>query len=230
VDQVSKPYLVAVAVLVLFAGMWFTVLRPKEPAAEAPLPTAPGMTGLNRAVGSAKGATAASARSADAKNAAAASASSEPVGASSKPNTPSEATAGAPGTAKGAKPDTGGLAPVEKQDPSRFILDDLKHGRTAALLFYDGHGSDDRSVLRELKAVNRHHGKVTVHVARIGRVGEFEAITRGVRVLTSPTILVIGADRKARTITGFTVTSEIDQLVSDVAGFGGRAAGAAKRP
>ncbi len=219
-DQVSKPYLVVIAVVVLFAGVWFTVLRPKEPAAQEPLPTAPGVTGLNRAVGNAKAATDASKKAADVKEAAAAAASSEPIGASSKPNTPTEAAPGAPGTAPGAKakPDTAALA--GKGDPSRYVLADLRRGRTAAVLFYDKRGSDDRLVLRELKKINRHHGKVTVHVARIGRVGEFEAITRGVKVLTSPTILVIGPDRKARTITGFTVRREIDQLISDVARSG----------
>lgn len=216
-DQVSKPYLAVLGVLVLFAGVWFTVLRPKEPVAEAPLPTAPGMTGLNRSVQSANDASAASDRSAAAKEAASASASAEPVGASSKPNTPSESVNGAPGTARGEKADTGGLAPVEKQDPSRYVLDDLEKGRTAVVLFYDKRASDDRGVLRQLKRINRRDGKVAVHVARIGRVGDFEAITRGVQILTSPTILVIGPDTKARTITGFTVAREIDQLVGDVA-------------
>jgi hypothetical protein len=224
VDQVSKPYLVVIAVVVLFAGMWFTVLRPKEPAAQEPLPTAPGVTGLNRAVGNAKAATDASKKAADVKEAAAAAASSEPIGASSKPNTPTESSTGAPGTARGAapkaKPHPATKVPAGKGDPSRYVLADLRRGRTAAVLFYDKRGSDDRLVLRELHKVNRHHGKVTVHVARIGRVGEFEAITRGVKVLTSPTILVIGPDRKARTITGFTVRREIDQLISDVAHFG----------
>lgn len=218
-DQVSKPYLAILGVLVLFAGVWFTVLRPKEPVAEAPLPTAPGLTGLNNATKNAGTAVAASAKSDDAKEAAAAAASSEPVGASSKPNTPTESPSGAPGTAKGEKADTTGSAPVEKQDPSRYVLADLKKDRTAVVLFYNKRSSDDRGVLRQLKRINRHNGKVTVHVARIGRVGEFEAITRGVQVLTSPTLLVISPDRKARTITGFTVTREIDQLVNDLSGF-----------
>jgi len=221
VDQVSKPYLVIVAVLVLFAGAWFTVLRPKEPAAEKPLPTAPGMTGLNNATKGANAAVAASGKSADAKDAAAGSAASEPVGASAKPSTPTEASA-APGTAKGAKPKPGDPAPVLDGDPSRYVLADLDEDRTAVVLFYDKRGSDDRSVLRELKRIDRHDGQVTVHVARIGRVGEFQAITRGVKILTSPTVLVIGPDKKARTITGFTVTREIDQMVSDLSKFSGR--------
>jgi hypothetical protein len=54
----------------------------------------------------------------------------------------------------------------------------------------------------------------------IGDVGRYEAITRGVQVLESPTVLVIGAGGKARAITGYTQTNEIDQAVSDIGGKG----------
>jgi len=221
VDQVSKPYLAILAVLVLFAGVWFTVLRPKEPAAEAPLPTPPGMTGLNNANKNANAAVGASAKSADAKRAAAGAAANEPVKASNKPSTPTEAPA-APGTAKGVEPKTESEAegtPVLKRDPSRYVLADLDKNRTAVVLFYNKRGADDRGVLRQLKDVNRRGGKVAIHVARIGRVGEFQAITRGVQILTSPTVLVISPDKQARTITGFTVADEIDQMVGDLAKF-----------
>ena len=54
----------------------------------------------------------------------------------------------------------------------------------------------------------------------IGDVGRYEAITRGVQVLESPTVLVIGAGGKARAITGYTQAKEIDQAVSDIGGKG----------
>ena len=54
----------------------------------------------------------------------------------------------------------------------------------------------------------------------IGDVGRYEAITRGVQVLESPTVLVIGAGGKARAITGYTQPKEIDQAVSDIGGNG----------
>ena len=54
----------------------------------------------------------------------------------------------------------------------------------------------------------------------IGDVGRYEAITRGVQVLESPTVLVIGAGGKARAITGYTQPKEIDQAVSDIGGKG----------
>ena len=55
-----------------------------------------------------------------------------------------------------------------------------------------------------------------MHAARITRVGRYLAITGGVRVNTSPTVLVIGPNQKARTITGFTSTRELDAVVGGV--------------
>jgi hypothetical protein len=54
----------------------------------------------------------------------------------------------------------------------------------------------------------------------IGDVGRYEAITRGAQILESPTVLVIGAGGKARAITGYTQSGEIDQAVSDIGGKG----------
>jgi hypothetical protein len=71
VDQVSRPMQIALVAVVLLAGMWFTVLRPKPaadtaaptPAAVTPAksePVAPGVKGLTSAIDKAKGASATS--------------------------------------------------------------------------------------------------------------------------------------------------------------------------
>jgi hypothetical protein len=73
VDQVSRPMQIALVAVVLLAGMWFTVLRPKPaadtatvtPATVTPAPAktepvAPGVKGLTSAIDKAKGAAATS--------------------------------------------------------------------------------------------------------------------------------------------------------------------------
>jgi xanthine/CO dehydrogenase XdhC/CoxF family maturation factor len=130
----------------------------------------------------------------------------------------------APTTATGAAPTrptprtTTAATPAVKAptDPSAPLLAELGRGKTVVLLFAGSTASDDRAVRRALARINRHGGKVTVHIAPVGRVGDFEAITRGVQVQQSPTLLVMGRQHTARTIVGFTTTDEIDQLVADV--------------
>jgi hypothetical protein len=84
------------------------------------------------------------------------------------------------------------------------------------LLFSSRRGSDDAAVRAAVRAVPRHRGRVVVKQARLRTVGRYEAITRGVKILAAPTVLVIGAGPTARTITGFTTAGEIDQAVGDM--------------
>jgi hypothetical protein len=99
VDQVSRPMQIALVAVVLLAGMWFTVLKPKPvsdnaaiaptaaPAAASSDPVAPGVKGLASAVDKAKAASATS----DATNAkiqkatGSSPAASSPAGAAAKP-------------------------------------------------------------------------------------------------------------------------------------------------
>jgi hypothetical protein len=82
------------------------------------------------------------------------------------------------------------------------------------LLFWYPEGSDDREVRRAVSGIDRHAGKVKVHVARTTDIGAYEKITRGLPVVTSPSVLVIDRDKRARVISGLTIRSEIDQAVS----------------
>ena len=60
VSQISLPFRIALVAMLAVCAVWFTVLRPKPPVADAPLPAAPGTTGLAHDVAAAKGAAAAS--------------------------------------------------------------------------------------------------------------------------------------------------------------------------
>ena len=211
-SQVSKPYLVAVAALLVFAAAWFTVLKPKDEAVGPP-PQAPGMQGLGNAIGKANGAVAASNASAQATTNAANAVGSDPSSAAAA--TPTAAQNAAPAVESAA---TKALAKSAAGDPSRPLLREMASGKVVVLLFWNPKGAEDVAARDAIKAMHRRNGRVAVHVENIKRVGSFEAITGGVEVMQSPTILVMNQDNKARTITGYTDSRTLDQVVGDVGG------------
>jgi hypothetical protein len=216
VDQISPPFRIAVVAMLAVCALWFTVLKPKDPSAVSstttPTPTAPGVTGLGNDVNAAKGAAATS----DATNAKIQAATG---GATATTSTTATATKPAAKTAKnadatGKKVDTA-TAKAATADPATSLLTALDRKDTVVLLFRNANASDDRAVEKAVKAVDRHKGHVVVKVAPIAQVARYEAITRGVDVMQSPTVLVIGPDHKARAVVGFTTTGEVDQVVAD---------------
>jgi hypothetical protein len=219
VDKISLPFRILLVVFLVFAVLWFVVLRPKPVGDVAPAATpAPGVTGLSNATDKAQGAVDASNASA-ARNEAAANA----VGGSSTTTKPSATTAkpAAPSAAKPAKPAAPGLADdAAPNDPSRPLLASVDAGKVVVLLFWNKNASDDRATRQGLRSVDLHHGKVVASAVPVADVGRYDAITRGAQVLESPTVLVIGAGGKAREITGYTQAKEIDQAVSDIGGTG----------
>jgi hypothetical protein len=214
VSQVSKPYLVALAALVLLAAVWFTVLRPKDQAA-APPPAAPGLTGLGNAIDKANGAVAQSNASAQATTDAA-NAASDPSSAATPPV--SKPAAGTAPAAVAPSAATKALADSAAGDPSRPLLREMASGKVVVLLFWNPKGAEDVAARDAVRAMGRRHGRVAVHVANIKNVGDYEAITSGVQVNQSPTVLVMNSDNKAQTITGYTDSRTLDQVVGDVGG------------
>jgi hypothetical protein len=216
VDQISPPFRIALVAMFAVCALWFTVLKPKDPAAATPTPTAPGVTGLGKDVDAAKGAAAAS-DAANAKVQAATGGTSAASGTATaaKKAAPAGQSAAAPATTAAAKPKAKAKAKAATRDASAPLLHALDAKHAVVLVFWNRRGSDDRAVRRAVSAIDRHDGKVVVKVAPVAAVGRYEAITRDVQVLQSPTVLVIGPDRKARAIVGFTTTGELDQAVGD---------------
>lgn len=217
VDQVSRPMLVVLAAVVLLAGAWFTVLRPKpdDGASDSPTPAAqaPGTKGLTSAVDKAKNASAQS----DAANARIQQATGGESSSAVKPaatGAAKPATTPAAKAKKGAAPATPAVK-VPASDPSSKLLAKVADGKTLVLLFWNSKGADDRAVRAAVRGLG-HDKKVATAVAPIAKVADYEAITTGVEVFTAPTVLVIGKDRKAKTITGLTDARELRQLVGDV--------------
>jgi hypothetical protein len=204
VNQLSPPFRIALVALVAVCALWFTVLKPKDPAAEAPAPTAPGATGLANDVSAAKGAAAAS----DAANA-------EVQKAAGGTTATAEKAATSANDATSAKAATPKAKPAAAADHTAPLLKALDAKKAVVMLFYSRKGIDDRAVRKAVTATDRHHGKVLVEAVPVSQVGRYEAITRGAQILESPTVLVIAPDHKARAIVGFTTTAEVDQAVGD---------------
>jgi hypothetical protein len=216
VDQVSRPMLVVLAAVVMLAGAWFTVLRPKadDGASDSPTPAAqaPGTKGLTSAVDKAKNASAqsdaATARLQQATGESSSAAKPAATGAAKPATTPASKAKKAPAPATPA-------VKVPASDPSSKLLAKLADGKTVVLLFWNSKGADDHAVRDAVRGLSRDK-KLATAVVPITKVGAYEAITTGVEVYTAPTVLVIGKDRKAKTITGLTDARELRQLVGDV--------------
>jgi hypothetical protein len=239
VDKISLPFRIVLIVALVFAVVWFLVLRPKPAAEGEPAVTPPGVTGLandvakaNKAVDASNAAAARSEAAANAVGGSSTTATTKPSATAAKPGAAS-ATAKPAKPAKAAKPAKPvapaavakpvkpGLADdAAPGDPSRPLLASVDAGKVVVVLFWNKRASDDRATRRALRAIDLHGGKVVASAVPIGDVGRYEAITRGVQVLESPTVLVIGAGGKARAITGYTQAKEIDQAVSDIGGKG----------
>lgn len=226
-QQLSRPYQIALGALVVFALAWFTVLKPSDEVSTAPLPgeagaapaatstpktaAVPGAAGLGTAVAKANAAVQTSSTAAAATEAA----------TGGEETTAAKAPAPAPAAAKAA-PATGITAATavgsEPADPSGRVLRAVQGGKVAVVLFSSDLASDDRKVRRALATADRHGGKVVTRSVPIADVAKWSAITEGVEVLQSPTLLVIGKGNVARRIVGYVDTRGIDQLVADVGG------------
>jgi hypothetical protein len=250
VDQVSRPMQIALVAVVLLAGMWFTVLKPKPADDSAsvtpvtPAPTAaassssspkvaPGVKGLSRAVDKAKAASSAS----DATNAKIQAATGNGASASSSAASSSKAKAtksvaatkhkltATPANAKTTTAAKAKAKPAAKVDPSDRLLAYLAKGKTLVVLF-EGKGADDKAARKAVHETAKADPKHVVSAyVPITKVGDYEKITSDVQVYGSPTILVIGADRKATALTGFVDAPSVQQAVGDAR----RAAAAAKK-
>jgi len=215
VDQISPPFRIALVAMLAMCALWFTVLKPKASGSE-PAPTpAPGTTGLASDVTAAKGAAAAS----DAANAKTQAATGD---SASAPATQAGTGTGAATAAKGEAKAHGAAAKPKAKAPagapadrSAALVDALDAKHAVVLLFWNKRGIEDKAVRRSVARVSRHDGRVVVKTVPVGAVGHYTAISRGAKVLESPTVLVMGPDRKARAVVGFTTTAELDQLAGD---------------
>jgi hypothetical protein len=209
-SQISPPIRILLAGSLVFMMAWFVLLRPSAEPTATPQP-APA-SGYGKAVDNANGAAAATeaAQANSAAAGAAVSGSAAPATASGSAPATADAPAGAP-AATAAKPsadaaELGLPAAVAKAVAQKKVL---------VMLFWNKNAIDDRAVRRELRGIDRHHGKVKVHVASIKDVARYAPITRGVNLEQSPTI-VVAKGATADALVGYVDAGTIDQTVSDI--------------
>ena len=202
---------IALAATLAFSAIWFVALRPKPPAV-APSTPAPATASPQSAPGKAA-ATAQQAAGASQQSAAQHETAAGSVGEQQPASAAPAETAKPNGVQPGAGADVKQAAGPKTSKPALAVLEDVAKGKVAVLLFWDRRLSDDRAVHRAVKGLDKRGGKVAVHKAPIGRLAEFEAITSGVPVVTSPTVLVIDRAGRARSVGGLTVPGELEELV-----------------
>lgn len=211
------PIRVMVVLAVMFMGAYMTVLKPKTeevpPATAVPV-TAGGapQTQVGQPVSAAGNAVAgADARNAQAE-AAASGVTSEAPAAGSAPvattSQPAGSAAKAPGSKEAVEAGQVGGLPLS-------VLRGIADRKVLVLLFWNSKAADDRAVRRELRAIDRHKGKVLVHVAPLKKVAAYQQITRSANVDQSPTVVVVDGNRQVETLVGFNDRRTIDQAVSD---------------
>ena len=199
--------------------------------------SAPGVAGLTGAVAKAKGAVATSQQNAKQlaeKSAQASSPSAVAVAPAAKPtgSAPARATS-SPGTvtkAPAAATRTA-AAPVVRSAPAKStpvkraqalaqtrekqVQAQLKAGDVVVVLFWDHKGADDVAVQHAVNAAVQGQAHVVLYQALAGEVASFGAITRGVQVFGTPTLLFVNEHAHAAVVTGLTDTMSIRQAITD---------------
>ena len=208
VSQVSLPMRIALGATLAFLALWMVALRPKPPPTQpTATPPAGAQSAPGKAAEQAQQAVGASQESAQKHESAAAG--KDDATASGTPAKPVAQDAKKPGAAIDVKRAAGD----NTSKAALSVLRDVAGGKVAVLLFWDRRLSDDRAVRTAVKGLSRRGGKVAVHVAPIGQLAKYEPITRGVPVVTSPTVLVIDRAGHARAVGGLSVPRELEELV-----------------
>src|SRR5215210_5004020 len=87
--------------------------------------------------------------------------------------------------------------------------------KVVALLFYNNRSEDDKATRRALSHVDRFGGQVFVDAHWIKNVAPYAAITRGVDLEQSPTVVVVDRNLKAESLVGYVDAETIEQAVVD---------------
>jgi hypothetical protein len=220
-SQISPPIRILLVAVIGLVAVYMLFLRPKPeeavPAAAAPTAATPvPAKDPGAATSSGSGAIVQNAvkRTTDA-GAQAKVAAGETAGGLAADDTASGTAA--TGTTTAAT-QAGVPAPVTKAT-LLSLPKDVRHAvrrhKVLVLLFYNNRSSDDRAVRRALSKVDDYGNQVFVDAHWIKSVSKYQAITRGVDVEQSPTIVVADRNLKADTLVGYVDTETINQSVVD---------------
>ena len=142
--QISPPFRIALVAIALLGAVWFVALRPKaDSGADAPLPAAPGVTGLSNATQKAEATAKAADASAERAEAAAAAADGGAAAAEKTTVTKTQSGATVEKSTSVAKSSSGKttvtkkatVKPAAPANPAAPLLAALKRGQVVVLLF-----------------------------------------------------------------------------------------------
>ena len=208
-SQISPPIRILLAGCVLFLAAWMTVLKPKAPEA-TPAPATPAVAAGGQQAGTSLGKAVESANNASQAQAA----------ANARHGDESQAATGAvPATTaagKPAAPATSASGDVAKAGLPLPVAKAVAAHKVLVLLFWNPKAADDRAVRNELRSVgSRHRKDVLVHVANVKDISRYAPVTRGADVQQSPSVVVVGRDRQAVLLEGYSDRETIRQTVYD---------------
>jgi hypothetical protein len=221
-SQISPPIRILLVAFIGLVAVYMLFLRPKPveagpaaaPTAATPVPAKdPGA-----ATSSGSGAIVQSAvkKTTDAAAQAKVAAGENPGGLADDGTVATGTTAATGTTPAGTQ--TGATAAISTQTLASLPKDvrrAVRKHKVIALLFYNNRSSDDRAVRRALSKVDDYGNQVFVDAHWIKSVSKYQAITRGVEVEQSPTIVVADGNLKADTLVGYVDTETINQSVVD---------------
>jgi hypothetical protein len=221
-SQISPPIRILLVAFIGLVAVYMLFLRPKPveagpaaaPTAATPVPAKdPGA-----ATSSGSGAIVQSAveKTTDAAAQAKVAAGENPGGLADDGTVATGTTAATGTTPAGTQ--TGATAAISTQTLASLPKDvrrAVRKHKVIALLFYNNRSSDDRAVRRALAKVDRYGGQVFVDAHWIKSVAKYQAITRGVDVEQSPTIVIADRNLKAETLVGYANIETINQAVVD---------------
>lgn len=219
-SQISPPIrIVLIAVIGLIAS-WMLFLRPKTEDVPAPTPapaTAPGVTGLSKAVDKAKGASATSDKANEKLQ--------QATGEGKK-----DAVAGKAGAKQGSATNfvTGRELPLEPLTAAQTkglpkpVIRALNERKVLVVGVFDTKeqrwarmATDDRRVRGELAKTNRYKGQVVVATSSLGELFKLNAVIGGLSVSQTPSVVVVDRNRQGVVLNGFVERNAINQAIAD---------------
>jgi hypothetical protein len=230
-SQISPPIRILLVAVIGLCAAYFLFLRPKDevvpaaaapPAATTPVPAKdPGAKTQSKPGAIVQKATADTQNASDRAEQAAGTSQGIDDGKTDGTTSTGPASTGVntnPVTKAPATGQTSAPAPITKAALAslpRDVRKAVKKRQVIALLFWNNRSYDDRAVRHELKHVGHYGKQVFVAAHPIKNVARYQAITRGVDVEQSPTVVVIDTNLKAVTLVGYVDRDTIDQAVVD---------------
>jgi len=218
---------------VLFFALWLVALKPSSGGASS------GSGGLGQyqsAINDAKGsvkqqnAQSASAGNTPGTSTARSHASAPASGAASAPAGSTPATTSTPASIAGSAvhPAVRGHAKTHAVTHAKpaahvsglrhrynVIATALREHKVLAILFYNPAGADDQAVKHELAAIPTYRGQVVKLIVPVAELSRYTTITTQVMVSTTPTLVLIGRNAQASTITGFASQFELATRIAN---------------